>query len=77
MAILARIVIAIIVGIVVWLACGLVGPLLIDLKVSFAVTVGRWLAGHADILGLLAALAYFFFGFVSTHRFFSPYPYNR
>jgi hypothetical protein len=46
--------------VVVYLLCILVGALLGDLKVSFAVTVGGWLVAYAGVLGLLAALWYFF-----------------
>ena len=65
MGLVARLVLAVIVGVVVWLLCGLFGPLVADLKASFAVTIGRWLVTNAGILGLLAALAYFFLGFAS------------
>jgi hypothetical protein len=51
-----------VVGVVVYLVCLLVGPLLTDLKASFAVTIGGWLSAYAAILGLLAALWYFFSG---------------
>lgn len=57
-----RIVLAVIVGVVVFLGCVLLGGLLITLKVDFAVTVGTWLKNYAGVLGLLAALWHFFVG---------------
>jgi hypothetical protein len=65
---IGRLVLAVIVGVVVFLLCGLVGPLLADLKVSFAVTIGGWLTQYAPVLGLLAALWYFFAGGVGFSR---------
>jgi hypothetical protein len=59
---IARLVLSVVVGVVVYLACILFGPLLADLKVSFAVTIGGWLVSYAAVLGLLAALWYFFSG---------------
>lgn len=59
---IARLVIAVVVGVVVYLVCILFGPLLADLKVSFAVTIGGWLVQYAAVLGLLAALYSFFRG---------------
>lgn len=59
---IARIVLAIVVGVIVYLACILVGPLLADLKVSFAVTVGGFLVAYAPVIALLAALWHFFSG---------------
>lgn len=56
------IVLAVVVGVVVFLVCLLAGPLISDLRVSFAVTVGHWLTTFAPVLGLLAALWYFFAG---------------
>jgi len=61
-SLISRIVLAVIVGVIVYLACLLVGPLLADLRASFAVTVGSWLTSYAAVLGLLAALWYFFAG---------------
>lgn len=59
---IARLVLAVVVGVVVYLLCILFGPLVADLKVSFAVTIGHWIATYAPVLGLLAALWYFFAG---------------
>lgn len=57
---LSRVVMACVVGIVVFLVCILVGGLLITTAVPFVVTVGTFLKTYASLLGLLAALAYFF-----------------
>lgn len=62
MGLVGRLVLAVVVGVVVYLVCLLVGPLVADLKASFAVTIGHWLSAYAAILGLLAALWYFFAG---------------
>ena len=59
---IARVVLAVIVGVVVFLACVLIGGLLSDLKVDFAQTVGGFLQTWAAVIGLLAALWYFFTG---------------
>lgn len=59
---LARLVLAVVVGVVAYLLCLLFGPLVADLKVSFAVTIGGWLVAYAGVLGLLAALWFFFSG---------------
>jgi hypothetical protein len=61
-ALIGRIVLAIVVGVLVYLVCLLVGPLVADLRVSFAATLGNWLSTYAGVLGLLAALWYFFSG---------------
>lgn len=62
MGLLARLVLAVVVGVVVYLLCLLFGPLVADLRVSFAVTIGGWLVAYAAVLGLLAALWFFFSG---------------
>lgn len=59
---ISRIVLAIVVGVIVVLACILVGGLLITLKVDFAITVGQFLKDYSGVLGLLAALWFFFSG---------------
>lgn len=59
---IARLVLAVVVGVVVYLLCLLFGPLVADLRAWFAVTVGNWLVTYAAVLGLLAALWYFFAG---------------
>lgn len=59
---LSRIVLAVIVGVVVTLLCVLVGGLLITMPVSWAAAVGAFLKEFSGLLGLLAALWYFFSG---------------
>lgn len=59
---IARLVLAVVVGVIVYLLCLLFGPLVAELKASFAVTVGNWISTYAGVLGLLAALWYFFAG---------------
>lgn len=59
---LRRIVLAVIVGVVVFLGCILLGMLLTALEVSFAVTIGGFLTQWAGVIGLLAALWHFFSG---------------
>ena len=62
MGLIGRLVLAVVVGVIVYLVCLLVGPLVADLHASFAVTIGNWLTQYAGVLGLLAALWYFFAG---------------
>ena len=62
MGLIARLVLAVVIGVIVYLLCLLFGPLVADLKVSFAQTIGGWLTSYAGVLGLLAALWYFFTG---------------
>ncbi len=59
---LNRLVLAVVVGVIVALACFLVGGLLVDLRIDFAQTIGGWLRDFGAVLGLLAALWYFFKG---------------
>lgn len=59
---LRRIVLAVVVGVVVFLICLLVGILLAALEVSFAVAVGAFLEQWAAVIGLLAAIWHFFSG---------------
>jgi uncharacterized membrane-anchored protein len=65
---LSRLVIACVIGILVFLACTLVGGLLVTTAVSFVVTVGQFLKDFASLLGLLAALWSFFVGGFSFPR---------
>ena len=57
---LSKLVLAVVVGVVVTLACVLVGGILMALKVDLAVTIGNWLKSYSGVLGVLAALWYFF-----------------
>lgn len=59
---LRRVVLAVVVGVVVFLGCILLGMLLTALEVSFAVTIGAFLTQWAGVIGLLAALWHFFSG---------------
>ena len=59
---LSKLVIALVVGVVVFLACTLVGGLLATTGVPFVITVGIFLKTYAGLLGLLAALWNFFAG---------------
>lgn len=59
---LARIVQAVVVAAVVFLACILVGALLGDLGIPIASTVGGFLTRWAAAIGVLAGLWHFFNG---------------
>lgn len=59
---LRRIVLAVVVGVVVFLACLLVGILLTALEVDFAVAIGAFISQWAGVIGLLAAIWHFFSG---------------
>jgi hypothetical protein len=60
---LGRIVLAIVVGIVVGLACVLVGGLLVSIATfGWVDTLGSFLQRYAGLFGLLSALWYFFAG---------------
>lgn len=65
---IARIVIAVVVAVVVGLACvALLGPILVGLHVPIAVTVGHFFITWGWVLGVLAGLWYFFLGYRSYH----------
>lgn len=57
---LRRIIISVIVGVAVTLACILVGNLLAALNFPVAVTVGNFLENYSGLIGVLAGLWYFF-----------------
>lgn len=59
---LSRIVLAVVVAVVVTLACILVGGLLAALTVPVATTVGNFLKTYATVIGILAGLWHFFSG---------------
>lgn len=59
---LGKLVTAVVVAVVVTLACILLGAILITLKVDVAVTIGSWLKQYAAVLGVLAGLWHFFAG---------------
>lgn len=60
---ISRLILAVVVGVLTVLVCVLVGSLLITIPVAFAVTVGTFLKDYSALLGLLAALYYFFSGY--------------
>ena len=55
---IARIVMAVVVGVATVLACLLIGALLTALHIEFAVVVGAFLTKWSGVIGLLAALGY-------------------
>jgi hypothetical protein len=57
---ISRLVLAVIIAVVVTLACILLGGILVTLKVGIAVTVGDFLQSYGAVLGVLAGLWYFF-----------------
>lgn len=57
-----KIVLAVIVAVVVTLACILLGNLLQALEVKVAVTVGEFLEHYAGVFGVLAGLWHYFTG---------------
>lgn len=59
---LSRIVLAVVVGVVVTLACVLVGGILISLGLALPVAIGAFLKSFAMVIGILAALWYYFAG---------------
>lgn len=59
---LGKLVMAVIVAVVVTLACALLGAILVTLEVEVAVTIGNWLKQYGAILGVLAGLWHFFAG---------------
>lgn len=59
---ISKLILAVVVAVVVTLACILVGGILITLTVSVAVTIGKFLKDYAGVLGVLAGLWHFFAG---------------
>jgi len=60
---IGKFIVAIVIGVVVWLVCTFVGRILVDLGVPIADTAGSLLVQFAVVLGFLAALWHFFVGF--------------
>lgn len=56
---LMKLISAVVVAVVVTLACLLLGTILVTLKVDVAITVGEWLESYAAVLGVLAGLWHF------------------
>lgn len=59
---LARLVMAVVVAVIVTLACALLGAILITLRVEIAITIGNWLKQYGGVLGVLAGLWHYFAG---------------
>lgn len=59
---LSKLVLAVVVAVIVTLACVLVGSILISLEVAIAVTIGDFLKSYAGVIGVLAGLWHFFAG---------------
>lgn len=59
---LRKLILAVVVAVVVTLACLLLGALLQNLNVAVAVTIGNFLKNYAAVLGILAGLWHFFAG---------------
>lgn len=59
---LSRIVLAIVVGVVVTLVCTLVGSLLMTFSIGWVTATGAFMKSFASLLGLLAALWWYFSG---------------
>lgn len=57
-----KLILAVVVAVVVTLACMLVGVILSALNVEIAVTVGDFLTKYAAVFGVLAGLWHFFTG---------------
>lgn len=59
---LRNLVLAVVVAVVVTLACYLLGKILDTLTVEVAVTIGKFLTQYGSVFGVLAGLWYFFNG---------------
>lgn len=57
-----KLILAVVVAVVVTLACILLGNLLDALTVQVAITIGNFLKTYSAVLGILAGLWYFFAG---------------
>lgn len=57
-----KLVLAVVVAVVVTLACELLGGILKTLTVQIAITIGDWLTKYGGVLGVLAGLWYYFAG---------------
>lgn len=57
-----KLMLAVVVAVVVTLACVLLGTILQSLTVAVAVTIGDFLKTYAAVLGVLAGLWWFFVG---------------
>lgn len=57
-----KLILAVVVAVVVTLACYLLGDLLSALSVPVAVTIGHFLKSYGGVFGILAGLWYYFVG---------------
>lgn len=60
---LRRLILAVVVAVVITLACLLLGDILNSLTVQIALTIGSFLKTYSSVLGVLAGLWYFFYGY--------------
>lgn len=60
---LGRLVLAVVIAVIVTLACLLLGAILTGLGVAIATTIGDFLSRYSAVLGVLAGLWYFFAGY--------------
>ena len=65
---IGKIVLAVVVAVVVTLACILLGGILETLKVAIAVTIGNFLQSYAGVIGVLSGLWFFFAGWTPRPR---------
>lgn len=63
---LSKLIQAVVIAVIVTLACILLGLILVALKVDVAVTVGNFLKTYATVFGVLAGLWSFFTGYSLT-----------
>lgn len=59
---ISKLVQAVVVAVIVTLACILLGAILVSLNVSVAVTIGNFFKTYGAALGILAGLWFFFSG---------------
>jgi hypothetical protein len=59
---LRKLILAVVVAVIVTLACFLLGGILHSLTVQIAVTIGDWLKQYGGVIGVLAGLWYYFEG---------------
>lgn len=59
---LRKLILAVVIAVIVTLACFLLGDILKSLTVQIAITIGTWLKNYSGVLGVLAGLWYFFDG---------------
>jgi ABC-type polysaccharide/polyol phosphate export permease len=59
---LSRLILAVVIAVIVTLACTLVGAILISLGVAIATTIGDFLRSYSAALGVLSGLWYYFSG---------------